>query len=62
MCQALIDHVPLMVDLVYGDHEGGQRTITRFLLAPWPEDDGHRVDGKRASVLRYWYLDRGDPR
>jgi hypothetical protein len=23
--QALIDHVPLMVDLVYGDHEGGQR-------------------------------------
>jgi hypothetical protein len=44
------------------DHEGGQRTITRFLLAPWPDVDGQHVDGKRVSALRYWYLDREDPR
>jgi hypothetical protein len=60
--QALSDGVPLQVDLVYGDHEGGQRTITRFLLAPWPDVDGQDVEGKRVSVLRYWYLDREDPR
>jgi hypothetical protein len=60
--QALSDGTPLQVDLVYGDHEGGQRTITRFLLAPWPEVDGEHVDGKRVSVLRYWYPDGEDPR
>jgi hypothetical protein len=64
---ALSDGTPLQVDLVYGDHEGGQRTITRFLLAPWPEADAGRADvgqaaGRRASVLRYWYPDRDDPR
>jgi len=44
------------VDLLYGDHEGGQRTISRFALLP-------RVDGDRlASVARHWNLDRVDPR
>jgi hypothetical protein len=60
--RALVAGVPLQLDLVYGDHEGGQRTITRFLLAPWPDVDGQHVDGKRVSALRYWYLDREDPR
>jgi hypothetical protein len=60
--RAIDDHIPVQVDLVYGDHEGGQRTITRFLLAPWPDVDGQHIDGKRVSVLRYWYLDREDPR
>jgi hypothetical protein len=46
----------------FSSHEGGQRTITRFLLAPWPDVDGRHVDGKRVSALRYWYLDREDPR
>jgi hypothetical protein len=49
---------PVQVDLVYGDHEGGQRTITRFLLSPWPDV----ADRQRASALRYWNLDREDPR
>ncbi|MGO9961272.1 MAG: hypothetical protein ACLP50_35740 [Solirubrobacteraceae bacterium] len=48
---------PVMVDLLYSDYEGGQRTITRFVIAPWPE-----VDGERAYVIRYWNLDRDDPR
>jgi len=44
------------VDLLYGDHEGGQRTISRFALIP---KDG---DGRLAAVSRHWNLDRDDPR
>ena len=44
------------VDLLYGDHEGGQHTITRF--APIPRDDGQWI----TSVSRHWTLDRPDPR
>jgi hypothetical protein len=48
---------PVIVDLLYGDHEGGQRTIVRFTIADWPE-----VDGERTTTLRYWNVDRDDPR
>ncbi len=47
----------VMVDLLYGDYEGGQRTITRFGINPWPE-----IEGERAEVLRYWNVDGADPR
>jgi hypothetical protein len=47
----------VMVDLLFGDHEGGQRTIARFGISDWPE-----VEGERAEVLRYWNVDRDDPR
>ncbi len=52
---------------MYGDHEGGQRTIVRFVMAPWPADadgaDGDPSgDGKRVTALRYWNVDRDDPR
>ena len=46
----------LTVDLLYGDHEGGQRTITRFGLTPI--GDGTWL----SSVSRHWNLDRDDPR
>jgi hypothetical protein len=46
----------VMVDLLYGDHEGGQRTITRFRLYS-PGDER-----PRAEVLRVWVLDGIDPR
>ncbi len=46
----------LTVDLLYGDHEGGQRTISRFTLIPRP--DGRWL----AAVSRHWNLDRADPR
>jgi hypothetical protein len=49
----------LQIDLLYGDHEGGQRTIVRFVLSAWPEDNR---EGKRAYAVRYWNLDREDPR
>ena len=54
----------ISVDLLYGDHEGGQRTIARFVIAPWPTDDD-RPDiaaPMRAIVVRYWTVDGHDPR
>jgi hypothetical protein len=46
----------LNVDLLYGDHEGGQLTISRFILTR--EDDGHW----RPGVVRHWVLEGIDPR
>jgi hypothetical protein len=48
----------LTVDVLYGDHEGGQRAISRFTLTA-------RGDEKPvwlASVVRHWNIDRPDPR
>jgi hypothetical protein len=46
----------LSVEVLYGDHEGGQRTISRYVMIP--RDDG----GWLASVSRHWSIDRDDPR
>ena len=46
----------LILDLLYGDHEGGQRTITRFAMQP-RSDEGYLV-----VVARHWNIDRADPR
>src|SRR6478609_2280074 len=35
---------PLTVDLLYGDAEGGQRTITRFGFLPDPDEPGERPE------------------
>jgi hypothetical protein len=53
---AITERHTMTVDLLYGDHEGGQRTITRIGLIPGTEDRW------MASVSRHWYLDRPDPR
>jgi hypothetical protein len=45
------------VDLLYGDFEGGQRMVGRFLLTPRSEEDGWIV-----SVGRHWNLDGPDAR
>jgi hypothetical protein len=54
----------IQVDLLYGDHEGGQRAIARFVISPWPtEDDRPDIqDPMRAIVVRYWNVDGYDPR
>jgi hypothetical protein len=44
------------IDLLYGDHEGGQRVITRFGIFPRGDD------GWLCSAVRHWNLDRADPR
>jgi len=46
----------LTVDLLYGDHEGGQLTISRFIVTR--EEDGHW----RPGVVRHWPLESSDPR
>ncbi|MBV9101550.1 MAG: hypothetical protein JO198_10985 [Candidatus Dormibacteraeota bacterium] len=44
------------VELLYGDHEGGQRTVSLFGMQP--RGDG----GWFVSVARHWNIDRSDPR
>lgn len=46
----------MTIDLMYGDHEGGQHMVSRFALRPL--DDG----GWLAAVGQHWNLDRADPR
>jgi hypothetical protein len=45
------------IDLLYGDHEGGQRTISRFIVTP-----PHEGSDWLCRVIRHWNLDRQDPR
>jgi hypothetical protein len=54
--QAVIDAEALTVDLLYGDQEGGQRVITRFVLRPGQE--GVWI----SSSTHHWNVDRPDPR
>ncbi|MGH9060463.1 MAG: hypothetical protein ACRDZY_13255, partial [Acidimicrobiales bacterium] len=37
--RAIADRSPLTVDLLYGDHEGGQPAVSRFSLTPRDSDD-----------------------
>jgi hypothetical protein len=62
--EALHAHEPLEVDLLYGDHEGGQRTIARFVISSWKEIDGEPpVSGaKRTTIVRYFNVDGTAPR
>ncbi len=62
--QAARTNDPVAVDLLYGDHEGGQRTIARFVLSPWPTDEDRPPieNPRRAIVVRYWTVDGHDPR
>jgi hypothetical protein len=46
----------LVLDVLYGDHQGGQRVITRFSLIP--RSDG----GWLPTVAHHWNVDRPDPR
>lgn len=60
--QGMIDAIStrgmITVDLLYGDHEGGQRAISRLGVAPG--DDG--PTRWRCSAVRHWNIDRPDPR
>jgi hypothetical protein len=47
---------PMTIELLYGDHEGGQRAVTRFVFIP-------RNDGAWfALTSRHWNLDGANPR
>jgi len=53
---AIEERRTITIDLLYGDHEGDQRTVSRFVLVP--DENGQWM----ASVSRHWNLDRDDPR
>ncbi|HEX4063019.1 MAG TPA: hypothetical protein VHY58_18535 [Streptosporangiaceae bacterium] len=63
--EAIKNRRSIGLDLLYGDHEGGQRVITRFSLTPRGEDTVTPADGDGlwvASAIRHWNVDRPDPR
>ncbi len=60
LSRAAVNMEPFTIELLYGDHDGRQRTITRFGMIPWTRGDGDAV--WFPSVSRHWYLDRPDPR
>jgi len=61
-------HEAWTVELLYGDHEGGQRVVSRFSVFPVGNPD-QSPDPERATELRWlatasrhWNIDRPDPR
>ena len=50
---------PFSIDLLYGDQEGGQRTVSRFVLVPF---GGEHEEIWYANAVRHWNIDRPDPR
>jgi hypothetical protein len=59
LAQLIKAREPVAIELMYSDHDGGQRTITRFLTHP--PQQGDPTDWL-ARVIRHWNLDRADPR
>ncbi len=61
MVEAIGRRELITIFLLYGDAEGGQRTISRFALAP-PGEQAEDQNVWIESVNRHWNLDRSDPR
>jgi len=55
---ALAARAPVSIDVLYGDHEGGQRTITRFGMVPREGEDATWI----VAAARHWNIDRDDTR
>jgi hypothetical protein len=63
---------PWTVELLYGDHEGGQRCVSRFTILPRehessvdPAEPATKPEVKKswaATLSRHWNIDRPDPR
>ena len=56
LSSALAERRPFTIELLYGDQQGGQRTISRFTVLPASDD------GWYCQAGRHWSLDRPDPR
>jgi hypothetical protein len=59
--RAITEGNPISVEILYGDHEGGQRTITRFHMAPRTQP-GEEPWLWMCSTSLHWNLDRPEPR
>jgi len=53
--KAIANKEPFRIDLLYGDQQGVQRTISRFIVVP-AEDFWY------GQAARHWSLDRPNPR
>ncbi len=53
---AIAERRPFTIDLLYGDQEGRQRTISRVNVLPGRDDSWY------CQTARHWNLDRPDPR
>jgi hypothetical protein len=55
---------PWTVELLYGDHEGGQRVVSRFIMLAitTPDPDPDAEPRWLATASRHWNIDRPDPR
>ena len=62
--KAIEDHGAWTVELLYADHEGGQRAVTRFIVLPvgHPGQEADDAPHWLASASRHWNVDRPDPR
>jgi hypothetical protein len=56
LSSAVAERRPITVELLYGDQDGGQRTISRFIVLPASDE------GWFCQVARHWNVDRPDPR
>jgi hypothetical protein len=54
--RALTERQPFTIDILYGDQQGRQRTISRYTVLPATDD------GWYAQAGRHWNVDRPDPR
>jgi len=59
LTDAIRTREPITVELLYGDHEGGQRAISRFGLIPRKDEED---PAWMCTVSLHWNLDRPDPR
>jgi hypothetical protein len=57
VAEAISEREPISIELLYSDQVGEQRTITRFGLMPYGEENDWI-----ANVSRHWNLDRPGPR
>jgi len=60
--EAIASRNVMTIDLLYGDHDGGQRTITRFSVSPRTHAGDDEAGLWICSTARHWNLDRPDPR
>jgi len=60
--EAIQARTAVYIDILYGDHEGGQRTITRFYVTPRAHAEDEEPWLWVCSTSRHWNLDRADPR
>lgn len=57
MRQAVEHEERVMIDVLYGDYEGGQRAVARFGVATSKASRGQDGYSERAEILRYWDLE-----